>query len=280
MATERNAPAGDAADLDDDVDGRVAALYGGPLAEFVAQRDALAKSLRAAGRRDVATRVRALKKPKALAWALDAGAHAEPAALTDLTAAVEEVGEAQLSGGDVRSALSRLRAAETAVVAAAGAAAAGHGHPVDGTAVAAGLRAVVGDPDALAALGAGRLVDVPGTSGFGVAPPASAPGPSPGATDADREAAVAAAHRAVAEAERAAQDAAAGSRTAAAAADEAAAAARQAEDEALAARRHADAAADAARQARVDAEARAARQAEADAALAAARDALHTIGSG
>src|SRR5690606_5959881 len=138
-------------------------------------------------------------------------------------------------------ALSRLRAAETALVTAAGAAAAGHGHPVDGTAVAAGLRAVVGDPDALAALEAGRLVDVPGTSGFGQAAPTPTPGsgsragtargasarrpsgrrPGTGATDGDRDTAIAAARQAVSDAEQAALAAAADARTAADAADEA-----------------------------------------------------------
>ncbi len=295
MATERNGP--NAPDVDD-LDGRVAALYGGPLAEFVARRDALARSLRAAGRRDEATEVKALKKPKALAWALDAGAHAEPRALAELTAAVGEVGEAQVSGGDVRAALSRLRAAETAVVAAAAVSAVDQGHPVDGTTVAAGLRAVVGDPDALAALEAGRLVDVPGTGGFG--PAVSDPTPGPGSrahrprgatarrssaapgrdtTEADTSAVAAAARQAVADAEQAAAAAATDARATATAAEEAEAAAHEAEDDAVAARRRADAAAEAARQARLEAEQRAARQAEADRDLAAARDALRSIGT-
>jgi hypothetical protein len=299
VATERNAPTDDAPDLDD-VDGRVAALYGGPLAEFVAQRDAMARSLRAAGRRDEATRIKSLKKPKALAWALDAGAHARPAALAELTAAVEDVSEAQSSGGDVRTALARLRAAETALLTAAGDATTGQGHPVDATALAAGLRAVVGDPHALAALGAGQLVDVPGTGGFGLAaPPATAgsgsrardtrgttarrsSGPRSGreATEVDAAAvAVAAARRELADAEQVAAAAAADARAAAGAADEAEADARAAEDDAVAARRRADAAAEAARQARAEAEQRAARQAEADADLAAAQDTLRSIGT-
>lgn len=304
MATDRSARTGDGSDLGDvdgvgDIDGTIAALYGGPLAEFVAQRDALARSLRTAGRRDEAARIKALKKPRALAWALDAGAHLEPDALAELSAAVEDVSVAQTSGGDVRAALSRLRGAETALVTAAGAAAAGHGHPVDGTALAAGLRAVVGDPDALAALEAGRLVDVPSTGGFGQAAPtstlgsgsragtkrgASARRPSgrrseSGATDGNHDAAIAAARRAVSDAEQAARAAAADARTAADAADGAETAARAAEDEAVAARRRADAAAEAARQAREDADRCAARQAEADAALVTARDTLRAIGA-
>ena len=46
-------------------------LYGLPLEEFVAQRDALAKQLRADGRRADADEVKALRKPPAVVWAVN-----------------------------------------------------------------------------------------------------------------------------------------------------------------------------------------------------------------
>ena len=46
-------------------------LYGLPLEAFVGERDALAKELRAAGRRDEAAAVKALTKPTVAAWAVN-----------------------------------------------------------------------------------------------------------------------------------------------------------------------------------------------------------------
>ena len=46
-------------------------LYGLPLEDFVAQRDALAKRLRAEGRRADADEVKALRKPPAVVWAVN-----------------------------------------------------------------------------------------------------------------------------------------------------------------------------------------------------------------
>jgi len=46
-------------------------LYGLPLEDFVAQRDALAKQLRADGRRAEADEVKALRKPPAVVWAVN-----------------------------------------------------------------------------------------------------------------------------------------------------------------------------------------------------------------
>ena len=46
-------------------------LYGLPLEDFVAQRDALAKRLRADGRRAEADDVKALRKPPAVVWAVN-----------------------------------------------------------------------------------------------------------------------------------------------------------------------------------------------------------------
>jgi hypothetical protein len=46
-------------------------LYGLPLERFIAERDALAKELRAAGQRDDAARVTAMRKPSLAAWAVN-----------------------------------------------------------------------------------------------------------------------------------------------------------------------------------------------------------------
>jgi hypothetical protein len=46
-------------------------LYGLPLEDFVAERDALAKQLRADGRRAEADEVKALRKPPAVVWAVN-----------------------------------------------------------------------------------------------------------------------------------------------------------------------------------------------------------------
>jgi hypothetical protein len=46
-------------------------LYAAPLDEFVAERDALAKQLRADGDREAADRVKALRKPSAAVWAVN-----------------------------------------------------------------------------------------------------------------------------------------------------------------------------------------------------------------
>ena len=57
------------------------AVYRGPLEEFVSRRDALAKQLRAAKRREDADRVKALRKPSRTAWVLDAIVHEDPASI-------------------------------------------------------------------------------------------------------------------------------------------------------------------------------------------------------
>jgi hypothetical protein len=155
-----------------DLDAAVAELYGGPPAAFVAGRDALARMLRTGGRRDDATVVKALRKPKSVAWALDAAAVTSPTAVDEVVAAAEAVTGAQEVGGDVRSAIARLREAEGALASAAADAARDHGHPVDRATLSLGLRAVVGDPPALATLRAGRLVDVPTPGGLAPEPTA------------------------------------------------------------------------------------------------------------
>src|SRR5688500_1165037 len=86
-------------------------LYGLPLDRFVAERGALAKALRADGRRDEAARVAALRKPSVAAWAVNQLARTQRRAMRELLAAGDELRDAQealLAGkGDARA----LRAA-------------------------------------------------------------------------------------------------------------------------------------------------------------------------
>lgn len=164
-----------------DLDAAVTALFAGPPDEFVSGRDTLVRALRAAGRSDDIAAVKGLRKPKALARALNAAAVADPGTIDGLAAAVDAVGEAQAGGGDVRGALAALRDAERAVTEAAVAAVASDDRPPDASALGAAVRAVLADPDALAALQAVRLVDVPSGGGLGLAGLGGAPAAGPSA---------------------------------------------------------------------------------------------------
>jgi hypothetical protein len=173
MPTNDRRPGGTAADTAEDgaapgdVDAAVADLYGGPPASFVARRDAVARALRSAGRRDDAAEVKALRKPKRLAWALDAARLADPSAVESLAGAVESATDAQSTGGDFRAAIARVRDAEHDLVDVAARAAHAHDQRVDRSEIGLAIRAVAADHGALAALRSGRLVDVPATGGLG-----------------------------------------------------------------------------------------------------------------
>jgi hypothetical protein len=180
-----------------DLDAAVTALFAGPPDEFVTGRDTLVRALRAAGRADEIAGVKTLRKPKAVARALNAGALADPGAVDDLAAAIDAVSAAQSGGGDVRGALAALRDAERAVTDAAVAAVADEDRPPDASTLGAAVRAVLADPDALAALRAIRLVDVPAGGGLGLAG-LGAPAP-PSAERARAEAPPARGRRATAE---------------------------------------------------------------------------------
>ncbi len=166
-------PDGADTEAPDDLDGAIGAIYGGPLDEFVAGRDRLAKDLRAAGRRDEAAAVRKLAKPKRVAWALDAAVLAERAKFEDVDAAAASLADAH-TGSDVREATNALRAAARSLAdAASERVAASGGAALDQSELVPAVLAVAADPDALATLRAGRLVDVPSAGAFG----AFAPGP-------------------------------------------------------------------------------------------------------
>jgi hypothetical protein len=76
-------------------DNDTAQLYGLPLDEFTAERDALAKRLRADGDRDEADRVKKLRKPSVPAWAINQAARADKKAAKALVKAGEKLAAAQ-----------------------------------------------------------------------------------------------------------------------------------------------------------------------------------------
>jgi hypothetical protein len=143
----------------------------------VARRDGLVKQLRAAERSEEAGAVKALRKPRVSAWALDALAVAEPGEAERLAGAVATIAEAQSGpGGNVRQATAQLRAVVNELAASAARLAAEAGHKVDAADLVPALLVVAGEPQALAELRAGRLVDIPTASGMGLLAP-----PPPGA---------------------------------------------------------------------------------------------------
>jgi hypothetical protein len=86
------------------------ALRSLPLRDFVRAREALATRLERKGKADQAKRVRRLRRPSPVVWALNTLASG-PGALGELAEAVGQLRRAQLGQGDVRAATTRYRAA-------------------------------------------------------------------------------------------------------------------------------------------------------------------------
>src|SRR5919202_7086126 len=77
-------------------------LYGLPLEDFTRERDALARELRRAGRRDEAGEVAKLPKPSQVAWAVNRLARDEPGlvrALVEAGGRLREAQERAIAGG-------------------------------------------------------------------------------------------------------------------------------------------------------------------------------------
>jgi len=211
-------------------------LYGLPLDEFTAARDARARELRQNGQREKAAEVAALRKPVLAAWVVNMLARDERADVRELVGAAKGI-KAGREGAEAafREALERLTAAARRLLE-------GEGRSVEAT-----LQQVVGTLRAAAAsdpelLAAGTLTQPLESSGFGAMAGASAPrrgsrgGKAPAAKRVDRRAverarkAVAAAREEARTLERAASAAERDARKARQAAD--AARARVAEAEA------------------------------------------------
>ena len=149
-------------------------LYGLPLEEFTPARDALAKELKAAGRKEEAAEVKSLRKPSVAAWALNRVAREHPDAIEGLRAAGAVLREAQeeaLSGdaGRLRDA-GRALADEVERVAGLGAEVLrAVGRPASATQqekIVSTLRTAAVDDEAGDALVRGVLVEELESTGF------------------------------------------------------------------------------------------------------------------
>jgi hypothetical protein len=215
-----------------DLDAALAALYQLPLEQFVATRDQLARRLRAAGDRDSARQVAALRRPPVSAWAANQLAHAAPNALAELLdagAALRQAQQDALAGQpgaarQLRTATTHLRAAITRLSARAETLLVRSGHAASDATLArlaATLQAAAtGDEATRAALAQGRLAGDLDPAGFGLevgsapaepAAPANVAPEAPvapvGQAEARREQARAAARRALEQTRRAAEQA-------------------------------------------------------------------------
>lgn len=147
------------------------ALYGLPREEFTAARTAAVKAARAAGDRDLATRLQSLRRPTVVAWLANQLVREDPDEVTELVALGGRLREA--TGALDRDALKTLGSDQQRLVrslvqrALAVAAAAGSRLGDDARrGLDETLHAALADPDAAAQLLAGRLVDGLQHSGF------------------------------------------------------------------------------------------------------------------
>ncbi|HET6682840.1 MAG TPA: hypothetical protein VFG75_04015 [Gaiella sp.] len=146
-------------------------LYGLPLDEFTAARDARARELRQDGEREKAAEVAALRKPVLAAWVVNMLARDERGDIRELVAAAKRIREGK-EGADAafREVLERLTTAGRRLLEAEGRSADATLQQVAGT-----LRAAAaGDPELLAA---GTLTQPVESSGFGAMAGASSPPP-------------------------------------------------------------------------------------------------------
>jgi hypothetical protein len=149
-------------------------LYGLPLEEFTPARDALARELKAAGRKEEAAEVKSLRKPSLAAWALNRVARDHPEAIEGLRAAgadLREAQEAALSGdaGRLREAGRALSDEIDRVGGLAAGALRDAGRPASAAQqekIAGSLRTAAIDDAAGDALARGVLVDELEATGF------------------------------------------------------------------------------------------------------------------
>jgi hypothetical protein len=142
-------------------------LYGLPLDQFVAERGALARELRADGQRERAAEVTALRKPSAAAWAVNQLVRTQRRDVDGLFAAGDRLREVQAAVMDgredaqaLRGAAGEERAAVDALIESARGLLTSGGHELSSTVldrVTDTLHAAALDDDARAAVGDGRL---------------------------------------------------------------------------------------------------------------------------
>jgi hypothetical protein len=147
-------------------------LYTAPPEQFTERRKALAAAARAAGDRDAARRIAALRKPTRAAWVVNRLARAEPgthASLADLAAGLRAAEQAK-DGSRLRELTIRRRALLDSLAGHA-LSLAGLSDPPPGLReeVTATLAAALADPVVAASLAAGTLTRAATWSGFGLA---------------------------------------------------------------------------------------------------------------
>jgi len=170
------------------------ALYGLPLDAFVAERDALAKRLRADGRREEADEAKALRKPSVAAWAVNQVVRSQPKPARALwksgdalIAAQDDLLAGRADAATLRTAVEDERAALDALLDAARGLLTGEGHDLgDATIerVRDTLHAGAIDAEAREEVAAGRAVRErahAGLGAFGGAPPVAPAGRGGGA---------------------------------------------------------------------------------------------------
>jgi len=139
-------------------------LFTTPPTEFVAARNALAKSLKAAGQKEEAAAVAALRRPSVPDWALNTVALQAPDVVADAVVAAEELRAVQAAalgdaGGatDLREAMATTRQAAGALRKAAEDVLRQAGRAGDVSALTSRLNETMVHPGLLAQLEAGRL---------------------------------------------------------------------------------------------------------------------------
>ena len=171
-----------------DATGILQRLFRVPPPEFVAERDKIAKALKADGEKDLAAAVSAVRRPGVSDWALDVAASEHADDVAELVEAANEVLDAQEAamegrdGGDLRIRLKLLRVCTATVANQAGAIAAQAGQTGAGSSVTditTRLTEVAANRNALSLLERGLLgAEDPGVAdpfGIGEAVAATAP---------------------------------------------------------------------------------------------------------
>jgi hypothetical protein len=160
-------------------------LYHGPLEEFTAARNELAKSLRADGEREVADWVKGLAKPSRAAWLVNQLAVRKPDQIAELLESGRELRGAQeemLAGAtdrdQLRDAARRERQEIDELLRTAGAIGREHGVGAQVlTKVGETLQAASSDPAVAEAIEAGRLTREQRAASIGVIGPATPAAP-------------------------------------------------------------------------------------------------------
>lgn len=162
-------------------------LYALPPQDFVRTRNDLARTARAAGDDALAGRIRALRKPTAVAWLANQVVRRNPDMIDALSALGHELRAAMAVpvGAELRRLNERQRELVHDLVQAARELAAASGHPVTEQVVQGltdTLRAALADPQAAEALAAGRLTTALEPPAFGGMAQGGEPGAASSAT--------------------------------------------------------------------------------------------------